>query len=152
MQAVLASVRSKLDAVKDSYVQAKAIKAESIPPMIDPNLNDEEQSAKLRGSFVKTDSAGATKIFAVTTTDPVWVANRGEKKLGTIAKWGSAAAMSKLSVLGKPEFWWAGVLTVPGAGAGARAGGLRAGGKSREIASPTDWSVSSSCSLLGRLP
>ena len=58
MQAILSTARTKLDATLQAFLQAKAVKAQSVKPMIDPTLSDEEQAAKLRGSFFKTVSSG----------------------------------------------------------------------------------------------
>ena len=129
MQTILSTVRTTLDATLGAYLQAKALKAQSVKPMIDPTLSDGEQALKLRGSFFQTDSSGTPKFYAVSTEDPIW-ATRGEKKIGVTAKWGQAAAMKKLSELNAEQLtvWWAGVLTVPGHGAGDHAHELRTAG------------------------
>ena len=40
MQAILSTVRTKLDATLQAFLQAKAVKAQSVKPMIDPTLSE----------------------------------------------------------------------------------------------------------------
>ena len=128
MQAVLATAKAAVNEATNVFVQAGALKAETIPAMIDKTLNDEEQQEKLRGSIIKTQLAGVEKLFAVPAGGKVWETTRaGVQKIAVIDKWSGAVALKKLSELGTLQAWWEGVITFPD-GAGSRAGLLEVGG------------------------
>ena len=101
MQAILATARTALDAATSAYVQAGALKSDTIPPMIDEDLSVEEQLEKLRGSFIKVHSGGSDKFVAVPAAGKVWeVNNRGTKKISFIDKWGGTIATKQPAELG----------------------------------------------------
>ena len=128
MQAVLATAKAAVNEATNVFVQAGALKAETIPAMIDKTLNDEEQQEKLRGSIIKTQLAGVEKLFAVPAGGKVWETTRaGVQKIAVIDKWSGAVALKKLSELGTLQAWWEGAITFPD-GAGSRAGLLEVGG------------------------
>jgi hypothetical protein len=87
MQAVLATAKAAVNEATNVFVQAGALKAETIPVMIDKTLTDEEQPEKQRGSINKTQLAGVEKHFAVPAGSKVWETTRaGVQKIAVIDK------------------------------------------------------------------
>ena len=105
-------VRTYAQHAADKYVEAKTMPERNLPTVIDPALDDEGMSAKLRGSFLRVTSASAgTVVYAVPAQGTVFQRDGG--KIQVIAKWGEAAKAKTMVSLGTVEDVTPGIITFP---------------------------------------